>query len=43
VVTLPEEQPWVPVEFGPHAIVLVGPGARCHLRAWFIGGRLAED
>jgi len=36
-VTLPEEQPWVPVEFGTHALVRVGPGGRCRQRDWFTG------
>src|SRR5262249_57246720 len=42
VVTLPVEQPWVPVEFGTHAIVLVGPRGSCRLRAPFTSRRLAE-
>jgi len=32
----------VPVEFGTHALVRVGPGGRCRRRAWFTGRGLAE-
>ena len=37
VVSLPEEQPWVSVEFATHGLVLVSPGGRCRQRAWFTG------
>jgi len=42
VVTLSEEQQWAPAGFGNRARVLVGPGGRFLLCAYFAGRGLAE-